>query len=201
MNIMDVINHIINRAEKGFDVSFAKDVEEELGTLDRWKNKDLKLDFENYKNCFQSPVLYFEEGVKKLPSKGGFEKKLHDKFLATYALAGFGNGYSRSIKAKDHFLLFFALLESPLGEVDYDSFGYNRDYIVTGAITACKVEKGILWGFWPDDDLFSDYNAYIKKICTILDCSVYTKEDLKKGRFKLVHEEPDCNWKKPPFIP
>ncbi|MDD2636167.1 MAG: hypothetical protein PHW82_11810 [Bacteroidales bacterium] len=186
---------IIKLAEKSFSVDLSKTTENHFTNLICWKENSLSLDANDYKSCFQSPVLYFQEGEKKIPSNRAFENELYDNFLATSPLGGFGNAYSRSIQTKDHFLLFFASLESPTGKFDNEG-NFIRDHRVTGAITVTKVDGGLLWGFWPDDNLFSNYNEYIKKICTILACPIYKKEDLKRGKFKLVHEEPDCNWSK-----
>ncbi len=188
---------IIEEAEKYFSIHLTQTTENEIPKLICWKEENLILNANDYKSYFQSPVLYLQAGEKKIPTSRALQNELYSDFLAVSPLAGFGNGYSRLMQAEDHLLLFFALLESPTGNLDNEG-NFFRDHKVTGAISIIKVDEGLLWGFWPDDNLYSNYDAYIKKICTIVGCPIYIKDDLKKGTVNFVHEEPDCNWRKAP---
>jgi len=177
---------IINLIKKNFSVVLEESTENNFKC---WKKEDLVLDATDYKPCFQSPVLYLDKNKTDLPTKEALENGLYDHFLASSALGGFGNASSAMIKTEDHFVLCFWGLESPLGEMDCEG-NYIRDYSLSGAVTASKVENGILWGFWPKD--IPGYDPFIDKICTVIGCA--TKDNLEEGDFKFWHEEPDCNW-------
>jgi len=219
---MNDLKSAISLAEKEFNISLVEELEiNHLRTdnfLLRWKSKDLELntldmpESRSFDIYFTEPILYLDKGAKAIPSKSKFEKEIHQDFLATYFLSGYGNGNARSIQTKDFSLFFFTSLESPLGKINPDSMAYDRDFVFSGAITIWRVDEGLVWGFWPSFNPYKKeatvlerfaairgnpkyYDNYIEKITSIVGCQAYTEKELELSKFRLIHEEPSCNWK------